>query len=353
LSYVPTKVCDDYWYWRPEPAYADADNNGTKDETNAATGIYFTFPVFIGIENPVYIRKLKQFTKYQSGSRYHSKIQHDGYKEVMLTITGPVIDHSLLYFLTDACITADNTPGAGQYTHTYVNTATHVNPPKSFEIYHRSVNDKSGGGESVLELITGCTVVSYSEKADTKSKTCTGTYTIKGRNIVTATALTTPGYPTYPTLNFLTFDNAVLTWTKGGAATNGYMVGYEYNFITDRDLIKEGGSYYPVATKSPNKVEVSLKVSWIPTETDSYDDSQDDPLSALNKDITLKISRNTTTDYFQIAIVDGFQELLETPAWVENILQEDHLFWLNPHEATPSTITLTEVNALDDDRYET
>lgn len=352
MSYVPYKSCDEKWYWRgPEALFRDFDGNTTKDETNANTGVFWNPPVFIGVENPVYIRKLKAFSKYQSGNRYYTMINHDGYKEILLTFTGPVIDRSWLYYLTDACTTTDNSPSSGKYTHVYVNTATHTNPPKSFELLHKVVNDTSA--ESVLELFTGCVIVSYTETASVENPICQGTWVVKASNIITGTALTSPGYPAANTLNFMNFANAALTWTKGGTALNGYFKGYTFTFSTDRDIIKEGNSYYAVASRSPNKIEASLKVTWMPSETDSYDDSQDDPLTALNKDVTLKISRNTTNDYFSIALVDCFQELVDPPAWTNNNLYEIYDFWINPHEATPSTITLTEVNALDDDRYET
>lgn len=345
---TPYKICDPQWFWRgPEPAYADFDNNGTKDETNAATGTFWTCPVYIGQQNPVLIRKQKLWTKYSSGSRFTTHIDHIGYKDIILTFSGPVMHRSWLYYLTDAVTTADDPP---KYTHVYVNTATHVNPPKSFELLHKEPNDTSA--ETVLTLYTGCTVVSYVESGNLSDNTITGTWTVKARNTITGTALTTPGYPAYPSLNFMNFSNAVLTWTKGGVATAGSLKGYTFEFITDRDLTKEGGSYYPVATKSPNNVMIRLKIKWCPFETDSYDETQDDQLAANNRDVSLKISRSAT-DYFEIAYVDCFAELDGDPTYENGEKVESIMFEKNPHEATPSTVTLTEVNALDDDQYET
>lgn len=134
---VPWKSSDDLWCWRPEVAFRDADNNGTKDETNAAGGTFYPLPVFIGIQNPVMERKRKKFSKYRSGSRFPTHINHDSYEEVTLVFSGPVYNRSWLYQLCDACTTTDNSPGAGYYKHEYVNTATHANPPKSIELLHK------------------------------------------------------------------------------------------------------------------------------------------------------------------------------------------------------------------------
>jgi len=424
MSYVPYKVSDEKWYWRPESAYADADGNATLDETNAATGVFYPLPVFIGSDNPVHIRKKVKYSKHRSGSTYPKQLNKEGYEEVNLKFVGPIYHRSWLHYLSDGVVTdgsynadvvasgqgnaaitmtasttiavnvlagltgvftsssdtstftiASNTASSssavvitltapspadanGKYFtlsthyHVYTDTSTHVNPPKTFELLHVFPNDKSGGGESLIELITGCEVPAYIEKGDAGNLTCIGDWTVKGRNIVTGTPLTSPGYPVYPNLDFVSFAQAVLTWTKGGVAINGVLKSYEFGFVTDKTLTKTN-AYYPIAAKAPNIRDVYLKVGWMPYETDPYDDSQDDAHTALNKDVTLKNSRNTSLDYFQFALVDGFQEMEGDPSWVEGNLYETHIFSLNPHEATPSSIELRECNTLDDDQYET
>lgn len=424
MSSVPYKVSDEKWYWRPEPAYADANNNGIVDETNAATGTFYPLPVFIGSDNPVHIRKKVRYSKHRSGSTYHNQINKEGYEEVNTKFVGPIFHRSWLHYVTDGVVTdgtynadtvasgqgtaaitmtasttiavnvlagltgvftgssdtstftiASNTASSGSavvitltgnspadangkvftlstHYHIYTNTTTHVNPPKTFELLHVFPNDKSGGGESIIELITGNEVVSYIEKGDENNLTCIGDWTVKGRNIITGTPLTSPGYPVYPNLDFVSFAQAVLKWTKGGVALDGVIKSYEIAFITDKALIKTA-AYYPIAAKAPNMRDVYLKIGWMPYETDSYDDSQDDPHTAQNKDVVLKNSRNVLTDFFQIAFVDGFQEMEGDPTWVGGNLYETHIFWINPHEATPSSMTLTECNTLDDDQYET
>jgi hypothetical protein len=237
------------------------------------------------------------------------------------------------------------------HNHVWSNSATHVNPPKSFELLHVFTNDKSGGGESVMELHTGCMVISYNEKGSETEQICTGTYVVAVGNVVTVTSSTNATYEDFESDTFVRFaDIGEFTWTKGTTALNGIFKGYELNFMTDKMLVKTS-AFYPISTKAPNVVDPSLKITWMPHETDSWDDSQDDPTSALNKDSTLKISRNTSYDYFLIALDDFFQETEENPAWTNGNLYETYSFWLNPHEAA-TAFTLTEVNDLSATRYE-
>lgn len=261
-----------------------------------------------------------------------------------------MLDISLLYYLTDACTTTDNNPGAGQYTHTYANSATHVNPPKSIELMHVVNNDTSA--ESFIELFTGVIVKSYNEKGGgLLDSAITGTWEMEGRNIISGTALTTPGYPAVSSLRAFRFADAVLTWTKGGVVSDGYMLGYEFNWTSDKSTIKSGG-YYPVNSLAPKSVKPMLTVQWLPQETDSYDDSQDDHTSAQVKIVSVKISRDTTLDYHSYAFVNAFQKLQDNPSWEAGNLVERHEFQMNPHESG-STFTIIEQNLFDDDRYET
>jgi hypothetical protein len=352
MSFIPYKVSDCLVCWRgPEPAIRDLNNNGTKDETNAATGTFWTFPVFVGSANQFVVRKRKKFGKhYGSGSRYHAKITDEGYNELAITVSGSVVHRSLLYYLADACTTTDNAPGAGYYLHTYTNAATHANPPKTFEILQKLHNDKTGGAEVVYNLYIGCIVKAYTETG-AQNGIVTGTWTIVASNMIAGTALTTPGWPTYPNVrNFMTADG-VLTWNKGGVAMNCLTKEYSVEFTTDKRLIL-GNNYYAVNVQSPNEVVLKLRLKVIAYETDSYDDSNDDPIAtAQNKDVTWKISRDTTYDFFSINIENAFQTMPEE-SWEDGILVETHEFELNPHEAS-SLITITEENNLDDDRYET
>ena len=49
-----------------------------------------------------------------------------------MTLTVDMIDLSMLYYLTKACATADDTPSASFYTHVYATTTAQTSPPKSF-----------------------------------------------------------------------------------------------------------------------------------------------------------------------------------------------------------------------------
>jgi hypothetical protein len=417
MSFVPYKITEDEWFWKgPETAYRDSDT------TNGATDTFYPTPILLHAGNPVMKRQLKLFEKHYSGSKYKKYISKVGYNAIELTFSGPVLNRSWLYYLTDACTTdgnyrasvvfsgettasirftttrtiavdsmigligtldgstteytiTDNDVSSGTYVdatvspvfpagantktftitkhkHVFINTATHVNPPKSFQLLHYLPNDKSGGVESVYELITGCIVTHYEETADAESNACEGTWTVLGARIVTGTVLAPAATykPVYPAVDYANFADAALTWTKNSAVVYGMAKGYTFTFKTDKRLSKGGNSYYPYYAKSPTEVEPSLKITWEAWETDSYDGSQDDPHTALVKAITLKNARNTLSDYLELAFTTAFQEMAEDPEWVDGNLIESHEFSMSPHEA--GTFTITEMNDIDYLRYE-
>lgn len=351
MSAVPYKSVDRAYGWAPEVAYADKDNDGNLDEANAAGDTFWPLPVHITVDNPILIRPRKKFVEYNSISVYVKHIGTEGYEDIILTISGPVWDHSWDYYLKDAMTTTDDSPAAGYYTHVRTNSATRINPPKSFEIWTKEVNDKAGGSETLYWLFVGCIIIDYKEVADEKNNVVNGTYTVHVRRLIAGAALNTePVNPNQEHYNFLSIGSN-FTWTKGGVAVVGKIRRYEYVFQTDKRLARSS-NYYPIYAKAPNKITEYLMIDWEPWETDSYDDSQDDPHSALNKDVTLKIAVDATYHYYQIAFADCFQQLMDNPTYSDGNLVERHKFMLNPHEAA-SSITSTEVNAINDDRYET
>jgi len=417
MSYVPYKVTEDEWFWKgPETAYRDSDT------TNGATDSFYPTPILLHSGNPVMVRPLKTFAKYRSGSRFKTYISKTGYKAIELTFSGPVLNRSWLYYLTDACTTdgnyrasviasgeettsirltttrtiavdsmigivgtitgatteytiTDNDVSSGTYVdvtvspafpagantktftitkhkHVFINTATPSNPPKSFQLLHYHPNDKSGGGETVYELITGCIITNYEETGDADSNECEGTWTVQAARIVTGTVLAPAATykPVYPKVDYANFADVAVTWTKNLTSINGIAKGYTFKFETDKRLAKGGNSYWPYYAKAPTEVNPSVKVSWEAWETDSYDQSQEDPHTAYIKAFTLKNGRNVLTDYFEVAFTTAFQEMEDDPEWIDGNLVETHEFSMNPHET--GTFTITEMNDIDYLRYE-
>ncbi len=346
---VSYRVSDAQWAWRgPEALYRDFDGNATKDETNAAGATFWHIPVRIDSQNPVYIRKKKRISKrHGASSRYLNQIGKNELEKIILTFSGPVYDLSWLHYLTDGVVTADNTPGAGKYTHTYnQNTATLANPPKTFELLNHVIND--GTGTSLLLLYTGCTVTNLVLTGNMNEQII-GTWTIEAGNEIVGTLLSS--WPGFPNLKIFHMEESVLTYKKGGSARKGKIKSFTYTYKTDKTLDKGGGEGFMSYVQSPNEVVNTLDVGWEPFSLNDIADMRLDPVAANNLDVDIKTSRNETNDYFKIDFPDAYGELNDG-AYVNGQLRNDLKIYFNPHESSGNHI-LTEVNAIDDDRYET
>lgn len=263
-----------------------------------------------------------------------------GYKDLEIKLSGPVITHDLLmYFGTDICETAD----AAVYTHQCDSADTYPAAPPSFQMV-RLVANKTGA-ESITEQFCGCVVVDYEERADVGGQLI-GTITIHAAVVIAGNIPTTQ--PSRTALRPFTLADAVLTWNSN----LGLLRGWTFRYKTDKKLIRGGGDNYPIMPALPNKREIYCEVKWVPYETDTYDESQDDPHTGGNKDLVCKFSRHTTNDYWQVTFNDYFQDLVSNPDFEDGLLHEVHRMEVNPHD-TGSNWDLTEVNSLDDDRYET
>ena len=285
---------------------------------------------------------------FGSGSRFQSHISKNGYKEQRVTFSGPLIDLSWMYYLCDQAVTTDDTPGAGFYTHVYDSTVAHQNPPKSFKLMRVLTNDNGSSVETKISLWVGCTVINVSLDGG-QDGTINASFEVLLGKEVAGVALTTP--PTYPAKDFFNFFDGVLTWTKATVALKYMLQSFKYEFTTDKRFNKGNVDYFATAVLSPNRVAVKLNISARAMELDVYDDTQDDPHTDHAKIATFKISRNTTNDYLQFSFVNCFQDL-ESQDFVDGFELVGIDTWINPHE-TGSKHTITEVNNLDDDRYET
>jgi len=258
------------------------------------------------------------------------------------------MDFSWMYYLCDQCVTTENSPSAGFHTHVYDSTVAHQNPPKSFKLMRVLTNDNGSSVETKISLWVGCTVVAGSLVGDQEG-IINGSFEVILGKEVTGTALTTP--PTYAAKDFMNFFDGILTWTKATVALTFQLMSFSYEFRTDKRLHKGNLDYFASTTISPNRNDVHLSITVRPTELDVYDDTQDDPHIDQNKDVTLKISRNTTNDYLQFSFPNAFQDLT-SQEFVDGFEEISIDTWINPHE-TGSKHTIIEVNDLDDDRYET
>jgi hypothetical protein len=291
------------------------------------------------------VRQRKDFKRsWSGGSHYMGHISMIGYKDLIIRLSGPVITHDLvMYYGTDICTTTDNTPSAGYYKHQCDSADTYPAAPPTFQMVRLLANNT--GAESIAEQYCGCIVVDYEERADANGQLI-GTITIHAAICIAGSVPTTQ--PSRTTLSPFTLSDGVLTWNSN----LGLLRGWTFKYKMDKRLVKGGGEYHAQFPALPSKREIYCEVKWIPYETDTYDESQDDPLAGGNKDLVCKFSRNTSNDYWQVTFNDYFQDLVADPDFEDGMLHEIHRMEMNPHD-TGSNWDLTEYNTLDDDRYET
>jgi hypothetical protein len=327
-------------------------NAAEKDTTNGATYVYYRFPIRDVKWTLVFMKRGKIVRQQAGVGPDIGEILRGGYDVGKVTLEGELVEFSLLYFLCKACTTADNTP-AGFYTHTYVNT-TARGTGVSFQIFNKHLND--AGANTILNLLVGA-IVKKITVSGSQNQLLHCAIEIQFANIVAGTALTAPGYPVQSSLRSLEFGDAVITFTKGGVAYDAKALSWEWTVDDGCELHKCSGEAKPEEyLRLPRRC--LFKAVWLPKTlallTDMWDDEPDE---TDDVDLTLKISRNTTSDYIQCAWAKAYP--IEAPLSLSYSYHNAKLVAPITYAAKPAwqetgaTWTITEVNSLDDDRYET
>lgn len=343
MSY-PYNFKDVKWAWIPEISYGKIDSGKSQWAANVAGDTFYAMPIFMDPSpNFDWLRQEKMFEKrWSGGSHYYQSISNNGYKPINFTFTGSVLNRSLfMYFGTDVCA---NT-GSGPYTHQHDKGDTYPAVPPTFTMIRYGVNADSG--ESKYDLYMGCILKEYRENGTINSN-IRGTYIIEASRHVAGVELTS--FPSQDPNHIFYTGDSVLTWTNAAVNYAGIVKGFDFIYKTDKRLGKGLGDYYPLLAYMANKRDTYLTIDFEPFETDTYDDSQDSPISDANKDVVLKSSRNTSTDYFQITFSDVFQQLQSAVINPEQHIQERHQLDFNFYDAG-STYDLTEVNSFTENRY--
>lgn len=343
---------DSGWYFSAKET-AFRTNAAGKDTTNGATYVYYPFPIRHVKWSLIFLAKKKVVLHLAGVGPDIGEIQHQGYDEIKLTLSGDLVDFSLMYFLCKGCTTTDNDPGAGYYTHTYINTTARVSA--SFQIFNKHVNPT--GAQSILNLLVGCVITRHTISGS-QNQNLKGTFYIDVANIVTATALTAPGYPTYRNVRILTFEDTLITFNKGGVAYDLKVTGFEWDYNDGSTLHKCAGETKPDEILMLHRTN-TIRLDVIPKVKAFLDDLYgDEPTEADDIDIILKMFRNTTLDYIQSSWEKVF--CIEAPKNIDYSYNNAKLqvngvkYAAKPTwQETGAKNTITEVNQVDDDRYET
>lgn len=340
--------------WKgPETAFRT--NAQGKDTANAIGDTFFRMPGRLLRIPYTYIKRNKVYEKV-SNTKFWGYIAHEGYKEGKITLTTDMIDLSMLYYLTKACTTTDNIP-IGYYTHVYATTTPQTSPPPTFQMIYKIVNYESGN--NINALFVGCTLsgIAISKPQEGKAQL---TLEIKFARVIPSNipvALT--AYPSWGTLK--AYDHATMTIKKLGVAYPGTLLSADIVYNDGTALFKPANELYASEAINGNP-DIQVKIVFAPKDKTYAADTMTAPLApatASDIDITIKLWRHITNDYTEFAFEkcwcidpgDGTWEFeLETII----MLQHTTTYIVKPvaYEAG-AKLTITEVNLLDDDRYET
>lgn len=301
---------------------------------------------------PRFYQKTKKVRSQIAGIADFGYLAHHGYEDLIITLSGDMLDFSMMHFLTSACTTTDNTP-VGFYTHVYATTTAKATSPPTFQMVYKMINDEEANANDIWILFTGCILKKASIKSAVNS-TITCELEIHAANAtVGATALTTEANTTI--MRTFQADDAVVTFTKATAAVPGKIIEWEIIYDAGHFLSKAQGESKPEEALNGLR-DIHLKLKWVPQYEPDGIVNDDLPETDDDLDCTIKISRNTTNDYVEFAFQKLWNSLAEDGAWDFN----DYYFSqgldlvIKPtaYEAG-GVLTITEVNLLDDDRYET
>lgn len=346
-----------YMCWIPEAAFRK--NDATTDESNDNTDVAFRLPGRL-VTAPIVYKKVNRVYRRVAGvGPDWGYIGNEGYGEGKIQLTLDMIDLSMLYFMVKGCTTTDDTPSAGKYTHVYANTTARTHPVPSFALYERVTNADTDN--NFYYLYTGCVVHSFTITGGISQNTIQLVIDLRFANVVAATALTSPGEPTFGTLSNYTFDRTSITFTKATVAYAAGVHGFRITYIDGTVLDKAANEIYPGRAAHGNR-DIQCGLDIAPMQIEVLQDLLTSPLAAATAsdlDLTIKMYRDATNDYTQFAWEKIWSINTPDATWDLEIegnkyltLSPDFIIKPTAYE-TGAKLTITEVNALDDDRYET
>jgi hypothetical protein len=342
MSTNPYYKFNSQWFWAPENSYGKLLSGRSQWAANQAGDTFYTMPIETQ-EGFAVIRNENKYERIWGGNSSEPiLIKKGGKKPITATMGGPVYDHSqCVYFLTDTVTNA----GAGDpYTHTVASTDSLPAKPPTIALLRKMVNGT--GGETKWFLYPGTVVKMWEERGDVEiddgNVYATITYDIS--RVVDGVALSSEPTRTITEPLQMTADASSISWHDHNYSWQGY----EWKYNTDKTVKKEGGTVYPTWLKMANKRDHGFKLRMVPYETDTYDDSQDDPHSGGNKDLVCTIARDASNDFWKMTYNDVFQNLEESE--MDEYLVEGHWLYVNPHD-TGSTYEFVDKNSYDATRY--
>jgi hypothetical protein len=237
------------------------------------------------------------------------------------------------------------------HSHQFLTTTARPSTPPSFQLLYKLVNDT--GAESSWTLFVGC-IITQVELTAAKNSPWTATFTIEFANAIAGVALTSEPDPR--SLENIHIDRTVISITHATTAYQCFVNSFSITIVTGFYLQKAAGEIR--AGRALRRMrDFKLRMDIVAMEKIVLTDFEDtDPTATTTDlDVTLTYTRVTSYDTLTFAF-EKVWAIGVSYDWAENDyhLQGAVEFMIKPTTfETGAKLTITEINSLDDDRYET
>ena len=357
MSYYPFKIDNMQMGWRRETAFRTTAEG--LDTTNANSAVYYSF----GIKN--FKMKLLRFKRNKNWVTAHgytdwASIEEKQYEALEWELEGDLCDLMMLKMLVAALIT--NTDATSYRTRVYATTTSRSAEKPSIQVFQYLVNDT--GAQTIANLLLGTQLkkmkITWAQAANVKC-----TFTFESAKPIAFTALTSPGFPAKipvdaagAVLRPYNISDIVVSLKKGGTAYQGVTVGGSITYDDGAKLHHGDGEAYAGRIVQGFRQIMIENLRVMLKEKALYDDVNGLAATAASDvDLTIKMSRNTTSDYLEFA----FQKLLAEEASFEEWENEFNLVGTYNYKLKPAsfetgavlTITQADSHAVQDARVTT
>jgi hypothetical protein len=333
------------WFSAAEDDFRDADDNSTLDETNAAGDTFYHLGMSTVVPLSLWQPAQRTYSAI-AGVADWGKAYTGNYPPAKLAATGPFFDWNCMYFDCCGCTT---TGASDPYTHTYATTTARADPAPSTQLYNQLGHTTAG--EIRRTLYTGCCVNSFAITGNMGQPIQYSQNWVAASNVA-ATALNTE--PTFFTKRPFLFSDLDVTFQDGsGTDYDGYCRAFTFNWNNNLKMPIYAGDDHAQCVQYAGNREIRCSLTWATEETDDWDDVEDmSPYEGSGTDyvdLTLKISRDTSTDYVELK-GEKLLAVSSTHQWADGVLVHQIELIHVPH--ADSKWTLVAKNGYDNTRYE-
>ncbi len=321
-------------WWAPETTFGDTT-------TNDAGDTFYHLGVLLPNGSTPTPRLSRERLLGHTCGRVDEAFNYLMAKAGTVNVTGSLLNLDLLYFACKGCTTT----GGPTYTHAYATSTARPAAVPSFKLYiqHRH------GTETYRKLLVGCTIKDWSLTCDLNG-VWKVTYTIQFVNEGEATELTAE--PVRPQVAVLSWHHTTITWTRGGTAVPITPTAVGLHWDDGLAQFTGASSYTPTEVHwGPRLVRATIE--GLPTADSDVGYARDDAAtSTLNIDLTVKIARDSSTDYLQYKLDNGVWRKFPPTTWHRGYyITRAHELGISPWE-TGSKVTVTQVDANTAARFE-